>query len=64
MTDKEELSVSEVAEKLSVSSQTVRELIRQGHLDARRKTPSPLSHFVVKRASVESYMKRMGIHAE
>lgn len=55
----DEISAKEAAEMLNISDQTVRELIRRGELEARRKTSAKQSPYLIKRASVEAYLKRL-----
>lgn len=62
--NEEELTISATAEMLSVSTQTIRRLIKDGLLDARRKTFAKQSHYLIKRVSVEEYLKRLETQPE
>lgn len=64
MSDDDEITVLEAANMLGVSDETVRRMVHKGELVGRRKTPSPHSHIVIKRASVEAYLQRVQIYPE
>lgn len=60
----DEISANEAAEMLNISDQTVRVLIRSGEIEARRKTSAKKSPYLIKRASVEAYIKRLANQPE
>lgn len=64
MNESDEITVPEAAKLIDVSDETIRQLVKRGDLIGRRKTPRKQSHIVIKRASVEAYLKRMEIHPE
>lgn len=64
MSDSEEITVLEAANMLNVSDETIRRLVHKGELIGRRKTASRQSHIMIRRASVEAYLKRLDIQPE
>ena len=51
------LSTRDVAVALGLNEQTVRRLIRDGHLKASRSVPGTKSTFLIKQSSVDAYLE-------
>lgn len=51
------VTVADAARTLGISRQTVRRLIRAGHLDGHRLTPAPQSPYRVDKTSLDRYIQ-------